>query len=246
MPPRELAPPVPAVPTRPSARRQFIVSGCVGHALLFQTDQRVIGIFDRGLCHPLKLEFAAFVFDIRFFPTVVEDRLSRPTIVLAPPDDEGVLFEPLIITTADAALIFWTTEVEIGRMVARGHLDVVRLGPRKPTSSSRPRASGATSACACWQCVRRGLSRPARRHTCVRNYQGVLPRGAEPTAAIDEGAFISRRVRPADARPKPRRAAGKLVHDEAYGEVREGAHGEPRASAAPRRRRDGGEVLPSR
>ena len=136
--------------------------------------------------------------------------MSRPTIVLAPPDDEGVLFEPLIITTADAALIFWTTEVEIGRMVARGHLDVVRLGPRKRDEFIKTES------------IRRNFGlrvlamRPARPFApgTPAHLRPQLPGCQSPpsTGREDDGAFVSRRTT-TPGRVKPALGAGEMVHD---------------------------------
>jgi hypothetical protein len=143
--------------------------------------------------------------------------LSRPTIVLAPPDDEGVLFELLLITKADAALIFSTTEVEIERMVDKGHLDVVRLGPR-------PRDEFIKT-----ETIRRNFGLRVLAMRPVRPFAPGTPahlrrqppgRLSPPpsTGRADDKAFVSRREHP-HSRAKPTRGADELVHD--------GAHNEP-------------------
>jgi hypothetical protein len=114
--------------------------------------------------------------------------LSRPTIVLAPPDDEGTLYELLLVPKADGKLIFSTTHVEIERMVDKGLLDVVRLGPRSADEFIKAES------------IRRNFGlrvlamRPARPFTPgTPAHQRSQPPGRLPPPVVHECAFISRR-----------------------------------------------------
>jgi hypothetical protein len=157
--------------------------------------------------------------------------LPRPAFLIAPPDDEGALFEPLLITLGEAAQILCITQASLRRLIDKRLVDVVHLGPS--TSHMRVKTESLRRSFGSRVLMMRP-ERPFAPGTPVHlrpQLPGRSPPGAEPTAAVNEGAFISRRLRPADARPKPRRASGELVHDGAHGDVREGA-GEPGARAA--------------
>ena len=55
----------------------------------------------------------------------------QPRIVISPPDDEGLLLAPLLITIPQGAEALGVTEKELQRLVDRRLVDLVHLGPRK-------------------------------------------------------------------------------------------------------------------
>ena len=78
--------------------------------------------------------------------------------VLAPPDDEGILFAPLLMTLDEAADILAVTRTDLQRLIDRGLVEIVHLGFRdhiRVKCESLRRAFG----------VRPLLMRPARAYT---------------------------------------------------------------------------------
>ena len=63
-------------------------------------------------------------------------RRSRSKIVLAPPDD-GALFEPLLVSLEDAALVIGCRPSEVRRMIDRRQIEAVHLDKRRVAVKAR-------------------------------------------------------------------------------------------------------------
>lgn len=63
-------------------------------------------------------------------------RRPRPRIVLAPPDDGG-LFEPLLVSLEDAALVIGVRPSDVKRMIDRRQIEAVRLDNRRVAIKAR-------------------------------------------------------------------------------------------------------------
>ena len=61
----------------------------------------------------------------------MKGRTPRPKIVLAPPDDDGVLLAPLLLTLPQGAEALGVSAPELQRLVDKRLVDLVHLGPRK-------------------------------------------------------------------------------------------------------------------
>lgn len=63
-------------------------------------------------------------------------RRPRSRIVLAPPDD-GALFEPLLVSLDDTALVIGVQPSEVRRMVDRRQIEAVHLDTRRVVIKAR-------------------------------------------------------------------------------------------------------------